>query len=79
MSIKVTSWLESTKNGDIAIEKFVDKEWYHDRYMRTCTTSTGLQELVSYRKQNDAFDIRIVDEKGEILIIHSAYNKLLWC
>lgn len=78
-TIKVTEWLEKTQKGDVAIEKFIDEKWQHDRYMRTCTTTTGLQELITYRKQHGSCNIRLAGETEEPLIIHYTEKTVKWC
>jgi hypothetical protein len=78
-TVKVTEWLEKTQKGDVAIEKFIDGKWQHDRYMRTCTTTTGLQELVVYRKQHGSYNIRLVGETEKPFVVHYAEKTLKWC
>lgn len=79
--VNVTEWLEATKDSDISIEKSVDGKdgkWEHDRYMRTCTINTGLQELVAYRKKHSASGIRIMNESGNYLVIHNMNSPIRW-
>lgn len=53
--------------------------WLNDRYMRTCTVDTGIQELHHYRQNHDEFIIRLVAEDGTKLIIHDPSRELEWC
>lgn len=79
--VNVTEWLEATKDSDISIETSIggnDGKWAHDRYMRTCTINTGLQELVAYRKKHPESGIRIVNESGNYLVIHSKNAPVKW-
>jgi ribulose bisphosphate carboxylase small subunit len=53
--------------------------WIFDRYMRTCTLATALQELEYYRCMHEDDDIRLVTADGKQRIrIHLSDGLLTW-
>jgi hypothetical protein len=77
--INVSEWLESTKKNDITIELLCNGKWVPDRYMRTCTIKTGIQELLIYRRMHDDSNIRLLSDIGTSLDIHFSGKEVKWC
>jgi hypothetical protein len=95
MKIKLQAWLLKTIMDDVRLERRQQHlapsasgkrrkkggcgNWVFDRYMRTCTLATALQELEYYRCMHESDDIRLVTADGKQSIhIHLADGLLTW-
>lgn len=78
LTIKLTDWLTKTLDDDVIIERQQsDGVWVADRFMRTCTVATGIQELNTYKQNHELQAIRL-QTPFDGLEIHHPTMVIVW-